>query len=71
MDMNQEEKIASMISHFSRPRLSPGMQQNNSTELGYTEARAYLELNSWDLNKAIKNVNQDFVWSMQHHSSSS
>ncbi len=37
--------------------------RKSTKKLGYSEARAYLELNDGDLNGAIANAKEDLGWS--------
>ena len=40
--------------------------ENPQQCLAYSEARAYLEMNDWDLNRAVENAVEDMFWSSQH-----
>ena len=58
LDLNREatkeEKIASLISKVSRI---------TKNKLTYSEARAYLEIADWDVDRAVDDVREDFGWS--------
>jgi len=73
--MTKEEKIASLLTQYQCKVSSIAKQrnaQNNDMNgkdgklhpepLSHSEARAYLELNDWSLNKARENVWEDFGW---------
>ncbi|KAL7473064.1 hypothetical protein ACHAXS_013440 [Conticribra weissflogii] len=73
--MTKEEKIASLLTQYQCKVSSIGKQQNSRNydvngsnsklrpePLSHSEARAYLELNDWSLNKARENVWEDFGW---------
>eukprot|EP00571_Detonula_confervacea_P011603 CAMPEP_0172307166 /NCGR_PEP_ID=MMETSP1058-20130122/8078_1 /TAXON_ID=83371 /ORGANISM="Detonula confervacea, Strain CCMP 353" /LENGTH=225 /DNA_ID=CAMNT_0013019255 /DNA_START=63 /DNA_END=740 /DNA_ORIENTATION=- len=53
----KEEQIASLVSKVSRI---------TKNKLSYSEARAYLDIQNWDMNDAIENVREDFGWSSEH-----
>lgn len=59
--MTNEEKIASLLNQCCKARSSQELKQQEP--LGSSEARAYLELNDWDLSRALENVKEDFGWS--------
>ena len=55
-ELTTEQKIAAILSATST-------REEGTKKLGYSEARAYLELNDGDLNGAITNAKEDLGWS--------
>ena len=68
LDPEKTEKIIALLSKASR---GSNTNANKITKLTYSEARAYLEIEDWDMHRAIKSVGEDFGWSTSSHSSSS
>ena len=78
VNQSKEEKIAMLLSKISSLSSSPslrgsnsGSRNNNVAKLSYSEARAYLEIEDWDIDRAIESVAEDFGWSASSSSSSS
>jgi hypothetical protein len=68
-EMTREEKIAKLVwevSNSPHPRSDKTQQPERTLYLEYSEARAYLELNEWDLNRAVENAVEDLGWSLKH-----
>ena len=71
VNQSKEEKIAMLLSKISSLSLSPSLRgsnsgssrNNNVAKLSYSEARAYLEIDDWDIDRAIESVAEDFGWS--------
>ncbi|KAL7517642.1 hypothetical protein ACHAWX_002551 [Stephanocyclus meneghinianus] len=69
----KEEQIAKLVWEVSnRLRrqsdndITKQQQIRLSSPLEYPEARAYLDLNDWDLEKAVENAMEDLGWSSEH-----
>jgi hypothetical protein len=76
VNQSKEEKIAMLLSKISSLSSSPslrgsnsGSRNNNVAKLSYSEARAYLEIEDWDIDRAIESVAEDFGWSASSSSS--
>ena len=61
--LTREERITKLVCEV-RGRCKTG--ENSQQCLAYSEARAYLEMNDWDLNRAVENAVEDMFWSSQH-----
>ncbi|KAL7426789.1 hypothetical protein ACHAXH_000739 [Discostella pseudostelligera] len=60
VDQEKEDKITALLSKASSSRSrSNGITHN---KLSYSEARAYLEIEDWDVNRAMESVGEDFGW---------
>ena len=55
--MTKEEQIAKLVCEVRKR----GQAQNSGEGLAYSEARCYLEMNDWNLEKAIENAVED-LW---------
>lgn len=63
VDQEKEEKIAALLSKASSSsRRMNGTHNNNKSKLSYSEARAYLEIEDWDVHRAMESVGEDFGW---------
>ena len=59
--MTKEEQIAKLVCEVRcRCKCNEKIQQHG---LAYSEARAYLEMNDWDINSAVENAVDDLCWS--------
>lgn len=68
VDQGEAEKIATLLSkissyHYSSSSSSHSRSGTTSTKVSYSEARAYLEIEDWDVNRAMESVCEDFGWS--------
>ncbi len=75
VDPENAKKITALLSKVSSYYSSSLSSRSNtnvntSTKLTYSEARAYLEIEDWDLHRAMESVCEDFGWSTSSHSSS-
>ncbi|KAL3794685.1 hypothetical protein HJC23_010113 [Cyclotella cryptica] len=71
--LTKEEQIAKLVwevsNRFRRQSDNTNSQQQQNrlpSPLEYSEARAYLELNDWDLDRAMENAFDDVGWSSEH-----
>lgn len=62
--MTNEEMIAKLVCYVRNHCKSDSNTQNQG--LSYSEARAYLEMNDWDLKKAGEEAIADMQWSPEH-----
>lgn len=60
--MTNEEKIANLVCQVRKQCTADG----NSQGLAYSEARAYLEINDWEMDKALNEAIDDLKWSSDH-----
>jgi hypothetical protein len=65
-EMTKEEQIAKLACEV-RNRCLSGNISNQQKGLSYSEARAYLEMNDWDMESPLENAVEDFCWSSEHN----
>lgn len=65
-EMTKEEQIAKLVCEVRKHILQLPDDKPQQEYIEYSEARAYLEMNDWDMDKAVENAVEALCWSSEH-----